>query len=185
MHVRTGSLGVPSSPFAIPACEAADGRMPRLNPRSSLCQAFCSKSPDGALFYHRIGNPSRGDYRRRSPHRGRRPQTASSANRPCGPTPRHKATTWQHPVTCLTPQSKKSLCRAGFLYAKHLYHLAPSLSWQSPIDRNWLCPADRYHSRNIFLPTRSACVKYTVDGGLFSINLGDGLKKFPSASLVT
>ncbi len=44
----------PSSPFASSPCEADGDRLLRLNPCSSLCQAFCGKSPQGGLFHLRL-----------------------------------------------------------------------------------------------------------------------------------
>ena len=54
----------PSSPFANGSREAVGERTLCLHPRSSLCQAFCGVSPQGGIRQPRLGNSSRGEYRR-------------------------------------------------------------------------------------------------------------------------
>ena len=64
MHPRKHSMGEPSSPFTNGSREVVRERSLDLHPRSSLCQAFSDASPHGGLRQLRLGNSSRGEYRR-------------------------------------------------------------------------------------------------------------------------
>ena len=117
VKVRSGSPGIPVRPSPVPLAKlSACG--PHPIPRSSLCQAFCGKSPARGLFHLRLGNPSRGE------HRGRSPQTPAAT--PAFPV--RPIATRPHPQFPLllgnipppptsTPQFSNALCRAGTPYA--------------------------------------------------------------------